>query len=153
VAFEPQRTIYDIPLQQLRLTTITNSGALRQAVERVRRHPRSAASTTAVENFGGLCSGGPAGIEVDVITIAACPGRVCAYWKIERRGMEWERWTGARSTTGACNRHCPLENDRRANRPKLISLVFELGYRLCGQLPSPRCSSDNFFGNPQHLRR
>jgi FkbM family methyltransferase len=151
VAFEPQRAIYDILCNNLRLNKITNVRALRQAVGSapgvIRVPPLDYRQ---VDNFGGVALGGPAGEEVDVVTIDSLGLPRLRILKIDVEGMEWEAVTGARSTIGRLQPALYLENDRRDKSPKLISLVFELGYRLWWHI-TPLFNPMNFFANPQNV--
>jgi len=98
VAFEPQRTIYDILCNNLRLNAVTNVRALRQAVGSapgvIRVPPLDYRQ---VDNCGGVALGGPTGEEVDVVTIDSLGLPRLRILKIDVEGMEWEAVTGARS--------------------------------------------------------
>ena len=87
VAFEPQRVIYDILCNNLRLNKIANVRALRQAVGSepgvIRVPPLDYQQ---VDNFGGVALGGSAGEEVDVVTIE--PGLPACTSEDDVRGME-----------------------------------------------------------------
>jgi FkbM family methyltransferase len=151
VAFEPQRAIYDILCNNLHLNAITNVRALRQAAGSapgvIRVPPLDYAQT---DNFGGVALGGAAGEQVDVVTIDSLGLPRLRILKIDVEGMEWEAVTGARATIGRLQPALYLENDRRDQSPKLISLVFGLGYRLWWHI-TPRFNPKNFFRNPQNV--
>ena len=151
VAFEPQRAIYDILCNNLRLNKITNVRALRQAVGSapgvIRVPPLDYQQ---MDNFGGVALGGAAGEEVDIVTIDSLGLPRLRILKIDVEGMECEALTGARATIGRLQPALYLENDRRDQSPKLISLVFELGYRLWWHI-TPLFNPKNFFGNPQNI--
>ena len=102
------------------------------------------------DNFGGVALGGPAGEEVDLVTIDSLGLPRLRILKIDVEGMEWEALSGARSTIRRLQPALYLENDRRDKSPKLIALVFELGYRLWWHI-TPLFNPKNFFGNPQNV--
>lgn len=151
VAFEPQRAIYDLLCNNLRLNGIANVRALRQAVGSapgvIRVPPLDYAQA---DNFGGVALGGAAGEQVDVVTIDSLGLPRLRILKIDIEGMEWEALTGARATIRRLQPALYLENNHRDKSPKLISLVFELGYRLWWHI-TPLFNPKNFFGNTQNV--
>lgn len=151
VAFEPQRAIYDILCNNLRLNGLTNVRALRQAAGSepgtLRVPPLDYAGAN---NFGGVSLGGAEGEDVPVVTIDSLNLPRLRLLKIDVEGMEVEALSGARATIALLQPALYLENDRADKSPRLISTVFELGYRLWWHI-TPLFNPKNFRGNSQNV--
>lgn len=150
LAFEPQRVIFDILRDNLRLNSLANVTAYRRALG-------SAAGVLCVppldyrrtDNFGGVALG-EQGDEVDVVTIDSLGLPRLRLLKVDVEGMEFEVITGARATIQRLQPALYIENDRADRSQRLISLLFDVGYRLWWHI-TPLFSPKNFRGNPQDI--
>jgi hypothetical protein len=70
--------------------------------------------------------------------------------KVDVEGMEREVILGARGTIARLQPALYIENDRAERSRALISLVFELGYRLWWHI-TPLFNPDNFFRHPHDI--
>jgi FkbM family methyltransferase len=98
-AFEPQRAIFELLSNNIRLNGLTNVTAHRRAVgsERgtIRVPPLDYAATN---NFGGVALGAAEGEAVEVVTIDDLGLTRLRLLKVDVEGMESEVVTGARTT-------------------------------------------------------
>jgi FkbM family methyltransferase len=151
VAFEPQRAIFDVLCNNLRLNGLANVQAFRRAVG-------SATGTIRVppldyqgaDNFGGVALGGASGEEVQLVTIDSLALPRLRLLKVDVEGMEHGVITGARATLGRLKPAVYVENDRAENSQALISLLFDIGYRLWWHI-TPLFNPKNFFGHPRDI--
>jgi FkbM family methyltransferase len=151
VAFEPQRAIFDILCNNLRLNGLSHVTAYRRAVGSeagvIRVPPLDYGRT---ENFGGVALGGTQGEEVAVVTLDSLALAQLRLLKVDVEGMEFEVVTGARATIGRLQPALYIENDRADRSRRLISLLFDIGYRLWWHI-TPLFNPKNFFGHPQDI--
>jgi FkbM family methyltransferase len=144
-AFEPQRVIFDILSNNIRLNGLTNVAAYRRAVGSeggtVRVPPLDYRQTN---NFGGVTLGGSQGEDVEVVTIDSLGLSRLRLLKVDVEGMETEVVSGARATIGRLQPALYIENDRAERSRRLISLLFDLGYRLWWHI-TPLFNPENFF--------
>jgi FkbM family methyltransferase len=151
VAFEPQRTIYDILCNNLRLNGLAHVTAFRRAAG-------AEAGTIHVppldygrrDNFGGVALGGAQGEQVQLVTIDGLGLPRLRLLKVDVEGMEYDVITGARETIARFGPALYVENDRAEHSQRLISLLFDLGYRLWWHI-TPLFNPKNFFGHPQDI--
>jgi len=151
VAFEPQRAIFDILCNNLRLNGLANVTVYRRAVGSeagvIRVPPLDYEQT---ENFGGVALGGSLGEEVNVVTIDSLGLPRLRLLKVDVEGMESEVVTGARATIQRLQPALYIENDRADRSQRLISLLFDIGYRLWWHI-TPLFNPKNFFGHPRDI--
>jgi len=151
VAFEPQRAIFDILCNNLRLNGLANVTVYRRAVGSeagvIRVPPLDYGQT---ENFGGVALGGSLGEEVNVVTIDSLGLPRLRLLKVDVEGMESEVVTGARATIQRLQPALYIENDRADRSQRLISLLFDIGYRLWWHI-TPLFNPKNFFGHPRDI--
>lgn len=151
VAFEPQRAIYDILCNNLRLNGLANVTAFCRAMG-------SAAGTIRVpplnydrtDNFGGVALGGALGEEVQLVTLDSLGVPRLRLLKVDVEGMEFEAISGARATIERLRPALYVENDRADRSQRLISLLFEIGYRLWWHI-TPLFNPKNFRGHPDDI--
>jgi FkbM family methyltransferase len=151
IAFEPQRTIFEILCGNLRDNNLANVTAYRRAIGSepgaIRVPPLDYARS---DNFGGVTLGGAQGDEVEVVTIDGLGLPRLRVLKVDVEGMEREVILGARGTIARLQPALYIENDRAERSRALISLVFELGYRLWWHI-TPLFNPDNFFRHPHDI--
>ncbi len=151
IAFEPQRTIFDVLCHNLRQNSLENVTAYRRALGSapgaIRVPPLD---YSGAENFGGVSLGGARGEEVEVVTLDSLALPRLRLLKVDVEGMEREVLAGARQTTGRLQPALYIENDRAEHSRALISLLFELGYRLWWHI-TPLFNPDNFFRHPRDI--
>ena len=120
VAFEPQRAIYDILCNNLRLNNLANVTAYCRAVGSeagvIRVPPLDYGQ---MENFGGVALGGSQGEQVAVVTLDSLGLSRLRLLKVDVEGMEFEVVTGARATIQRLQPALYIENDR-ADRSQLL---------------------------------
>ncbi|MEJ0076511.1 MAG: FkbM family methyltransferase [Alphaproteobacteria bacterium] len=151
VAFEPQRAIFDILCNNLRLNALANVSAFRRAVGRT-------TGTISVppldyrrpDNFGGVTLGAAGGEEVQLVTIDSLGVARLRLLKVDVEGMEHDVITGARATIERLKPAVYVENDRAEHSRALILLLFDIGYRLWWHI-TPLFNPNNFFGNPRDI--
>lgn len=147
LAFEPQRSIFQILCANLALN----------GIEQVEAHRAGVGSkpgfitvphldSNSRQNFAGLMLGDAReGDRVRLVTLDEFDLPDCALIKIDVEGMEADVIRGARETI---RRHRPViytENDREKNSAELIALVQELDYRCFWHMP-PYVRIPNFRG-------
>lgn len=150
-AFEPQRTLFDILASNIRLNGLTNVVAHARAVG-------SARSTIRVppldyrrrDNFGGVGLGGEQGEAVEMITIDSLGLARLRLLKVDVEGMEAQVLRGARATIERLQPALYIENDRADRSRELITLIFEIGYRLWWHV-TPLFNPQNFFRYPHDI--
>ena len=151
VAFEPQRAIFDILCNNLRLNGLANVTVYRRAVGSeagvIRVPPLDYGQT---ENFGGVALGGSLGEEVNVVTIDSLGLPRLRLLKVDVEGMEFDVVTGARATIQRLQPALYIENDRADRSQRLIALLFDIGYRLWWHI-TPLFNAKNFFGHPRDI--
>ena len=151
IAFEPQRTIFEILCQNLRQNGLDNVTAYRRAVGSasgiVRVPPLDYART---DNFGGVRLGGAQGDEVEIVTIDGLALPRLRLLKVDVEGMEREVLLGAHGTIARLQPALYVENDRAEHSRALILLLFELGYRLWWHI-TPLFNPHNFFRHPHDI--
>jgi len=151
IAFEPQRTIFDVLCHNLRQNGLANVTAYRRALGSapgaIRVPPLD---YSGAENFGGVSLGGAQGEEVEVVTLDSLALPRLRLLKVDVEGMEREVLAGARQTIGRLQPALYIENDRAEHSRALISLLFELGYRLWWHI-TPLFNPDNFFRHPRDI--
>ena len=151
VAFEPQGAIFDVLCNNLRLNELVNVTAFRRAVGSktgVIRVP--ALDYERPDNFGGVALGAAGSDEVQVVTIDSLAVSRLRLLKVDVEGMEHDVVTGARATIERLRPAVYVENDRAEHSRALISLLFDVGYRLWWHI-TPLFNPKNFFGNPQNI--
>ena len=151
LAFEPQRVIFDLLCNNLRLNGLANVTAYRRAVGSeagtIRVPPLDYRRT---DNFGGVALGGAQGEAVDVITLDSLALARLRLLKIDVEGMEFDVIAGARATIGRLQPALYVENDRAEHSRRLISLLFDIGYRLWWHV-TPLFNPKNFFSHPRDI--
>jgi len=151
IAFEPQRTIFDVLCHNLRQNGLANVTAYRRALGSapgaIRVPPLD---YSGAENFGGVSLGGAQGEEVEVVTLDVLALPRLRLLKVDVEGMEREVLAGARQTIGRLQPALYIENDRAERSRALISLLFELGYRLWWHI-TPLFNPGNFFRHPRDI--
>ena len=143
--------IFDILCNNLRLNGLVNVTAFRRAVGSktgtIRVPPLDYGRA---DNFGGVALGGASGDEVQLVTIDSLALPRLRLLKVDVEGMEHDVITGARATIGRLRPALYVENDRAEHSRALISLLFDIGYRLWWHI-TPLFNPKNFFGNPQDI--
>ena len=151
VAFEPQRTIFEVLCNNLRLNGLANVTAFCRAAGSepgtIRVPPLDYQRTN---NFGGVALGGASGEEVQLVTIDSLALPRLRLVKVDVEGMEHDVITGARATIERLKPAIYVENDRAEHSRALISLLFDIGYRLWWHI-TPLFNPKNFFANPQDI--
>lgn len=151
LAFEPQRTIFDLLCNNLRANNLANVTAYRRAVGStpgtIRVPPLDYVRT---DNFGGVALGGALGDEIEVVTIDSLNLPRLRLLKVDVEGMEAEVVAGARGTIGRLQPALYIENDRADRSRQLISLLFEIGYRLWWHI-TPLFNPQNFYRHPHDI--
>ena len=151
VAFEPQRAIFDILCGNLRSNGLANVTAYRRAVGSRDGSIRVPSLDYAgPENFGGVSLGGTHGDEVEVVTLDSLNLPRLRLLKVDVEGMEGEVIAGAKGTIARLQPALYIENDRADHSRALISLLFEIGYRLWWHI-TPLFNPDNFFRHPRDI--
>jgi len=151
VAFEPQRAIFDILCNNLRLNALSNVSAFRRAVGRTTGTIRvPPLDYQRADNFGGVALGGMSGDEVQLVTIDSLGLSRLRLLKVDVEGMEHDVITGARATIERLRPAVYVENDRAEHSRRLISLLFDIGYRLWWHI-TPLFNPKNFFGNAKDI--
>jgi FkbM family methyltransferase len=150
-AFEPQRAIFDILSNNIRLNGLTNVVAHQRAVGHtggtVRVPPLDYRE---VNNFGGVALGSAQGEEVEVVTIDSLGLARLRLLKVDVEGMEADVVRGARATIERLQPALYIENDRADRSRQLIALILEIGYRLWWHV-TPLFNPQNFFGHPKDI--
>jgi FkbM family methyltransferase len=152
IAFEPQRSIYQMLCGNLALNAIDNVFAHNSAVG------RQAGSITVPPidytlpgNFGGVSIGvSGAGETVPLVTIDSLALARCDFIKIDVEGMELDVLEGAGNTLRRFRPCLYLENDRLEKSPALIEFLLALDYQLYWHTPS-LFRADNFFGDDEDI--
>ncbi|MGE5504821.1 MAG: FkbM family methyltransferase [Actinomycetota bacterium] len=154
-AYEPQRLLFHLLCGNLALNEIENVSAIHAAVGRrdsgplhvpVLHHQDAA-------NFGGMALTGEAGAATEPVAVQAIDQLELSslrLLKVDVEGAECDVLDGA---AGTIFRHRPalyVENDRRHNSPRLISIIQAMGYRAWWHLP-PLVEVDNFHRNPDNV--
>jgi FkbM family methyltransferase len=151
IAFEPQRTIFDILRQNLQSNGLANVTAYRRAVGSqpgsIRVPPLDYAGP---ENFGGVSLGGAHGDQVEVVTLDSLNLPRLRLLKVDVEGMEHEVVLGAQATIARLQPALYIENDRNDRSRALISLLFDIGYRLWWHI-TPLFNPENFFRHPRDV--
>ena len=151
IAFEPQRAIFDVLCHNLRQNSLANVTAYRRALGSAAGAIRvPPLDYSGAENFGGVSLGGAQGEEVEVVTLDSLVLPRLRLLKVDVEGMEREVLAGARQTIGRLQPALYIENDRAEHSRALISLLFELGYRLWWHI-TPLFNPDNFFRHPRDI--
>jgi FkbM family methyltransferase len=151
IAVEPQRVIHQILCANVALNAFMNVVTLHAALG-------DKAGTAKVfpldyrleNNFGGLELKAEIGESVKIVTLDSLGLTQCHFIKIDVEGMEANVLQGARETI---KRHSPLlyvENDRQEKSAALITLLFELGYRLYWDI-RPMFNPANFAGVSENV--
>jgi FkbM family methyltransferase len=152
LAFEPQRVVFDFLANNLRLNGLTNVVPHRRALgaqSGTVRVPRL--DYAEVDNFGGVALGEPGdGEDVELVTIDSLALPRLRLLKVDVEGMECQVVTGARATIERFQPALYIENDRAEHSRQLISLLFDLGYRLWWHI-TPLFNRDNYFGHPKDI--
>jgi FkbM family methyltransferase len=151
LAFEPQRVIYDILSNNIRLNGLTNVIAHRRAVGSEPGTTRvPALDYRQTNNFGGVALGGSQGEPVEIVTIDSLALPRLRLLKVDVEGMEANVVAGARATIARLQPALYIENDRAELSQRLISLLFGVGYRLWWHI-TPLFNPKNFFGYPEDI--
>jgi FkbM family methyltransferase len=151
VAFEPQRAIFDILTSNIRLNDLTNVVAQRRAVgERIGTVRVPSLNYERVDNFGGVALGGAQGEDVELVTVDSLALPRLRLLKVDVEGMECEVVSGARGTIERFQPALYIENDRAEHSRRLISLLFDIGYRLWWHI-TPLFNPANFFRHPKDI--
>jgi FkbM family methyltransferase len=151
LAFEPQRAVFDILVNNVRLNGLTNVFAHCRALGKSAgtvRVPRL--DYEQVDNFGGVALGSSKGDDVAVVTIDSLAVPRLRLLKVDVEGMECEVVAGARATIARFQPALYIENDRAEHSRQLISLLFDMGYRLWWHI-TPLFNPNNFFGHPRDI--
>jgi FkbM family methyltransferase len=151
LAFEPQRVVFDILANNIRLNGLTNVTAHRRAAG-------SEPGTTRVpaldygqaNNFGGVALGSAQGEDVEVVTLDSLSLPGLRLLKVDVEGMEADVVAGARATIARLQPALYIENDRPEHSQRLISLLFDIGYRLWWHI-TPLFNPNNFFGHTKDI--
>jgi FkbM family methyltransferase len=151
LAFEPQQAIFDILCNNLRTNGLSNVQAFRRAVGsavgKIRVPPLD---YQRADNFGGVALGGTSGDEVQLVTVDSLGLPRLRLLKVDVEGMEHGVITGARATIERLKPALYVENDRAEHSRALISLLFDVGYRLWWHI-TPLFNPQNFFGHPRDI--
>jgi hypothetical protein len=102
------------------------------------------------ENFGGVTLGGTQGDEVEMVTLDGLNLPRLRLLKVDVEGMESEVVAGARATIGRLQPALYIENDRAERSRRLITLLFDIGYRLWWHI-TPLFNPDNYFRHPHDI--
>jgi FkbM family methyltransferase len=145
IAFEPQRIIFQLLCANVALNELFNvrtyHAAAGQQPGALKVPPLDYA---AANNFGGLSLGHAAqGENVPVMTLDQLVLPSLRLLKIDVEGMEIDVLSGARQLIA---KHRPIlyvEDDRRPNSERLISLIEDMGYSMWWHTP-PLFNPDNF---------
>ena len=152
IAFEPQRLVFQILTANIALNSLSNVIAIQAGLG-------AYAGTIKIpvlnpvkgHNFGGFSIREHSdGEEVAVRTIDSLNLSRCRLIKADVEGMECEVLEGARTTIAKYRPILYVENDRRENSQRLITLIQSLGYRLWWHLPR-MYNPDNFRGDTENI--
>jgi FkbM family methyltransferase len=154
-AFEPQRPCYALLQAQIALNQISNiysyNVGLGQAREKLWVPHVDYAQ---LGNFGGVALKRESEADsepVDVVTLdEQLEGVACSLIKIDVEGMEEPVIRGALKLITKTRPTLYVENDRLEKSKSLVTLIFELGYRIWWHIP-PLFSPTNFFNVPQNI--
>jgi len=144
-AFEPQREILALLIENLRLNAIHNVKVLPSATgAEVGVAFVPPLDYGATNNFGGvsLRSGGD-GYEVRVQPIDDLQLTQCGLLKIDVEGAELATLRGAMNTIRRCRPILYVENDRPEHQQEIISALSEADYNLYWHAP-PIVDAQNF---------
>lgn len=153
VAFEPQRSVFQLLCGNLALNGIEHVEAIHAAVG---SEPGSIAvprlDSRARQNFGGLSLGrAQQGDRVRLLTLDGLHLAACHFLKIDVEGMESEVLSGATETIKRARPILYVENDRKEKSATLIRQLQDLDYRCYWhtpayvRVPNFRGNSDNRF--------
>lgn len=151
-AFEPQRIVFQTLCGNIALNSIVNTQCFHAALgAEIGEVFIPLMDYQKEANYGGLSVGNATqGERVQKLTIDGMGLSQCHFMKIDVEGMEREVLLGATQTIKNFRPVLYVENDRAEKSAALISLLFELGYKLFWHLPK-LYNADNYFKNPNNI--
>lgn len=151
LAFEPQRLIFQVLCANMALNAIENVHTINAALG---AWPGTIkvpfVSYTQATNFGGIGVGGENGETVALATIDSLALQRLTLLKIDVEGAEIGVIEGAADTISRLRPVLFVENDRRQHSPRLITLLWNMGYKLWWHL-APLFNPQNFRNNPDNV--
>ena len=154
LAFEPQRSVFQMLCANVSLNALINVSCFQQAVGVARSSINvPMLDPNAPNNFGGLelgSSSSPRGQQVPLIRLDDLPLLRCKLLKVDVEGMELPVLQGA---AGMIQRLRPIlyvENDRENLAVPLVKFIDSLGYDAYWHRP-PLFNPNNFFGNAENV--
>jgi FkbM family methyltransferase len=152
IAFEPQRTIFQLLCANLALNGLFNvqtllAGAGREEGTLI----VPSLDYTAENNFGGVpLNLAGEGEQVPIAPLDAIGVSAVHFLKIDVEGMERDVLLGAREIIARDYPILYVENDRKEKSPELLTLLDELGYNCWWHLP-PLFNPDNFAKESENI--
>lgn len=152
IAFEPQRSVFQMMCANMALNAVTNVDAYWAAAGSQPGHitvPRL--DPTIASNFGALSLGAAdEGDSVQLMSIDGLNLDNCAFMKVDAEGMESEVLEGSRSTINRTKPILYVENDRNELGSALIEIILSMGYRLWWHMPA-YFNPNNINNNPENI--
>lgn len=138
IAFEPQRSVFQMLCANMALNAVMNVDAYWAASGSQRGHitvPRM--DPTIVGNFGALSLGtADEGDSVQLMSIDELNLDSCGFIKVDAEGMESDVLEGSRSTIRRTKPILYVENDRNDLSGVLIEAILSMEYNLWWHLPA-----------------
>lgn len=155
IAFEPQKTVFNILCGTLALNSLSNVTPIRAALGASQGSISVPVLTYGeAENYGGISLGasipGHASESVPVHRLDDIPLPQLHVLKIDVEGSEVQVIEGASAHIDRFRPAIFLENDRRDRSNALISSLFDRDYRLWWHF-APLFQPDNYNGNPDNV--
>lgn len=148
IAFEPQRVVHGILVENLQQNGCANTEAICAAVgdhAGIIPMPRIDYADGKLQNFGAVTLGEGTD-SAPLLTLDSLRLERLDLLKIDVEGMEASVIEGARETIARCKPILYVENDRKDKSAALIALLMSMGYQLWWHLP-PLYSPKNCRGN------
>lgn len=146
LAFEPQRTVFQMMCANMALNSIGNVDAHWAAVGARQGHilvPRL--DPESARNFGAFSLiGSDSGDSVPLVAIDDLQLTECRLMKLDIEGMEFEALKGAESTISKLKPVLYVENENRDGVADVISFILSHGYSAWWHLPA--------YFNPNNFR-
>lgn len=154
VAFEPQRSVFNVLCGNLALNGLSNVTPFRAAAGR--SPGRIAVPVLGYderENYGGVSVGGQSRRPTETVAVERVDDLELArldLLKVDVEGAEADVIAGAAAAIARFRPAIFVENDRREHSHALISAIEQHGYRLWWHF-APLFRPDNFHGNPENV--